>query len=287
MNLTKNLLIEKKYKEVQTPLILNYMQAIPFMTNESQQNQVKLQGPSGEVLILRGDSTIALVIGNVLPSFENSIRLFYDEPNFTHDFEKRIINEVRQMGVEILQKSSSDAIFTEAFTLAITIAQMLCGENILIEISNATGLTNVISKLVDGDSKKLDALKYYLTRKNTREAVKILSDTTLGEMAQQVVETLLTAPRNRNFYLTDMATLEAFTPISQWLTNIQETLASFSSLDINFDPALTVDKPYYTGETFKIYDTKRHRTLITGGTYGFEPYGINGCGFSILMGGTA
>lgn len=288
MNPTKVYLEEKEYKEVQTPLILNYTQAIPYMTTETQQRQVKLQGPSGEMLILRGDSTIALVIGDVLEPFDDSYRLYYDEPNFSHDFDKRIISEVRQVGVEILEKKATQSHFTEAFTLAITMAQRLCGDNIRIEVSHASGLTDVISKLVNGDSKKLELLMYYLNRKNTREAVKIMSETALGEIAQQLVETGLTTPRTLSACIADMATIDAFEPIFQWLLNLQKSLEAFpiNNIEINFDPAFIVDKPYYTGETFKIYDTKRHVTLITGGTYRFDAYDISGCGFSILGGGT-
>ena len=202
---------------------------------------------------------------------------------------------MRQVGVEILEKKATQSHFTEAFTLAITMAQRLCGDDIRIEVSHASGLTDVISKLVNGDSKKLELLMYYLNRKNTREAVKILSETTLGEMAQQLVETGLTTPRTLSACIADMATIDAFIPIYQWLLNLQKSIEPFlncnndndtnSFIDINFDPAFIVDKPYYTGETFKIYDTKRHVTLITGGTYRFDTYDISGCGFSILGGG--
>ena len=203
---------------------------------------------------------------------------------------------MRQVGVEILEKKATQSHFTEAFTLAITMAQRLCGDNIRIEVSHASELTDVISKLVNGDSKKLELLMYYLNRKNTREAVKILSETVLGDTAQQFVETGLTTPRTLRACIADMATIDAFEPIYQWLLNLQKSIEPFlkcnndndnnTFIDINFDPAFTVDKPYYTGETFKIYDTKRHVTLITGGTYRFDAYDISGCGFSILGGGT-
>lgn len=298
LNTIKALLEEKQYTQVHTPLILNYTQAIPFMTTATQQSQVKLQGPSGEMLTLRGDSTIALVIGDVMKSFdqldtESNVRLFYDEANFSHDFEKRVISEVRQVGVEVVEKSSTQSIgskssigqtqnntFTEAFNLAIDIAQRLCGSDIRIEVSHATGLKTVISNLVNGDEKKRDALMYYLNRKNIREAVKILCDTDLGASAKQVVERLLTMPSELDAYIAEVAPYEAFEPINQWLLNVRAT-----SNALNFDPSLIVDKPYYTGETFVIYDTKRHMTLITGGTYRFDTYGISGCGFSIRDGG--
>lgn len=293
MNTIKALLEEKQYTQVHTPLILNYTQAIPFMTTATQQSQVKLQGPSGEMLTLRGDSTIALVIGDVMNSIEqknseSSVRLFYDESNFSHDFEKRVISEVRQVGVEVIEKSAIGEMesthsntFSEAFTLAVDIAQKLCGSDMRIEISHATVLKTVISNLVDGDEKKLDTLTYYLNRKNGREAVKILSDTDLGASAQHLVERLLTMPSELDAYITESALYEAFAPINQWLLDIRATSAV-----LNFDPNLIIDKPYYTGETFAIYDTKRHTTLITGGTYRFDTYGISGCGFSIRDGGT-
>lgn len=304
MNSTKVYLEEKDYKEVQTPLILNYTQAIPFMTPETRQRQVKLQGPTGEMLILRGDSTIALVIGDVLEPFDDSYKLYYDESNFIHDFEKQVIREVRQVGVEILEKKTAKSHFAEAFTLAITMAQRLCGDNIRIEVSHASELTDVISKLVNGDAKKLESLIYFLNRKNTKEAVKILSESVLGKSAQQLVEKGLTTPRALDAYISDIAMIEGFEAIYQWLLNLQKSIEPFMNCDnfsntdtnidsstnflveINFDPSFTVDKPYYTGETFKIYDTKRHVTLITGGTYRFDAYDISGCGFSILDGGT-
>jgi len=302
MNTIKALLEEKQYTQVHTPLILNYTQAIPFMTTATQQSQVKLQGPSGEMLTLRGDSTIALVIGDVMKSLdqldpESTVRVFYDEANFSHDFEKRVISEVRQVGVEVIEKSSIGGTpsigpnpsigqaqpnaFSEAFNLAIDIAQKLCGSDIRIEVSHATGLKTVISNLVNGDEKKQDALMYYLNRKNSREAVKILNDTDLGASAKQVVERLLTLPCELDAYIAEVAPYEAFEPINQWLLNVRTTTEA-----LNFDPSLIVDKPYYTGETFVIYDTKRHMTLITGGTYRFDTYGISGCGFSIREGGT-
>ncbi len=301
MNTIKDLLEQKQYTQVQTPLILNYTQAIPFMTTATQQSQVKLQGPSGEMLTLRGDSTIALVIGDVMKSLdqldsESTVRLFYDESNFSHDFEKRVISEVRQVGVEVIEKSSiggtpsigpnpsigqtQNNTFSEAFNLAINIAQRLCGSDIRIEVSHATGLKTVITNLVKGDEKKRDALMYYLNRKNIREAVKILSDTELGTSAKQVVERLLTMPSKLDAYIAEVAPYKAFEPINQWLLNIRA-----KSDGLNFDPSLIVDKPYYTGETFVIYDTKRHMSLITGGTYRFDTYGISGCGFSIRDGG--
>lgn len=299
LNTIKALLEEKQYTQVYTPLILNYTQAIPFMTTATQQSQVKLQGPSGEMLTLRGDSTIALVIGDVMKSFdqfdnESNVRLFYDEANFSHDFEKRVINEVRQVGVEVIEKLPKKSIgskssigqtqnntFSEAFNLAILIAERLCGSDIRIEVSHATGLKTVISNLVKGDDKKQNALVYYLNRKNIREAVKILSDTDLGLSAQQVVERLLTMPSELDAYIAEVAPYEAFEPINQWLLNVRANADG-----LNFDPSLNIDKPYYTGETFVIYDTKRHMTLITGGTYRFDTYGISGCGFSIRDGGT-
>lgn len=286
LNTIKALLEEKQYTQVHTPLILNYTQAIPFMTTATQQSQVKLQGPSGEMLTLRGDSTIALVIGDVMKSFdqldtESTVHLFYDEANFCHDFDKRVISEVRQVGVEVIEKSKTqNNTFSEAFNLAIDIAQRLCGSDIRIEVSHATGLKTVISNLVNGDEKKRDALMYYLNRKNIREAVKILCDTDLGASAKQVVERLLTMPSELDAYIAEVAPYEAFEPINQWLLNVRAT-----SDALNFDPSLIVDKPYYTGETFVIYDTKRHMTLITGGTYRFDTYGISGCGFSIRDGG--
>ena len=57
MNAITQLLNQNGYKQIQTPLILDYTLSIPFMTVETQQKQVKLQGPSGEMLTLRGDST--------------------------------------------------------------------------------------------------------------------------------------------------------------------------------------------------------------------------------------
>lgn len=286
MNTIKALLEEKQYTQVHTPLILNYTQAIPFMTTATQQSQVKLQGPSGEMLTLRGDSTIALVIGDVMKPFdqldsESTVRLYYDEANFSHDFDKRVISEVRQVGVEVIEKSKTQSnTFSEAFDLAIDIAQKLCGSDIRIEVSHATGLKTVISNLVKGDEKKQDALMYYLNRKNSREAVKILSDTDLGLSAKQVVERLLTMPSELDAYIAEVAPYEAFAPINQWLLNVRAKADG-----LNFDPSLIIDKPYYTGETFVIYDTKRHVTLITGGTYRFDTYGISGCGFSIRDGG--
>ena len=182
---------------------------------------------------------------------------------------------------EVIEKSKTQSnTFSEAFDLAIDIAQKLCGSDIRIEVSHATGLKTVISNLVKGDEKKQDALMYYLNRKNSREAVKILSDTDLGLSAKQVVERLLTMPSELDAYIAEVAPYEAFAPINQWLLNVRAKADG-----LNFDPSLIIDKPYYTGETFVIYDTKRHVTLITGGTYRFDTYGISGCGFSIRDGG--
>ncbi len=266
MTAITQLLKENGYKQVQTPLILDYTLSIPFMTVETQQKQVKLQGPSGEMLALRGDSTIALVICDVLKNVTpaSTHRIYYDEPNFYQDFEKRVIAEVRQVGIEIISKQDKTG-FVEALNLAINLAQIVCGPNILVEISHAALLRQVIDHLADGDEKKYDALVYYLNRKNTREVLKLLSD----------FESIVS-----------LESLESFQPILNWLKEIQLAIRGtqregLPAVSVHFDPALIVDKPYYTGETFKIYDTKRHINIITGGSYHFDTYGVSGCGFSI------
>jgi|GEM_PF-3933288 len=284
------------YNQIQTPLILNHTHSMPFMTVETQQKQVKLQGLNGEMLALRGDSTIALILCGVVKNIDPSSthRIYYDEPNFYQDFDKRVIAEVRQVGVEIIS-NQNETDFVEVLGLAIAIAQKVCGPQILVEISHATLLKQVINRIADDDAKKYEALLYYLNRKNTREALKQLNDSSSFDTVKIMIEELLTTPKSLDECIYRLASLntiasieliESFQPILNWLTNIQSEIKGmlsedFGTVSMHFDPALIIDKPYYTGETFKIYDTKRHVNIITGGTYRFDTYDVNGCGFSI------
>ena len=291
INITE-LLKQKGFIQVETPLFMDYAKVLPFMSEDTQNSQVKLQGPRGETLVLRGDSTISLIVGDVLKSkpTQSPRCIFYDEPNYTYDFEKLMIRENRQVGIEILSDNAKAA-FRESFSLAVEIARLTCGDDMLIEISQAAGLKAVVSTLLQGNLKKMDEWMYFLSRKNTREIEKILRATQTLDADCERISKLLTSPRDIGAFIAETNGIQAFEPMRLWLKSVQETLQETmqnnisTKLDIDFEPLLTVEKPYYTNETFTIYDTKRHTAFITGGTYRFDVYGICGCGFSIQTGG--
>jgi ATP phosphoribosyltransferase regulatory subunit HisZ len=90
-------ILEKAFKRIQTPTLLPLKTIEPFVHPDHHGQIAKMISPSGEVLALRYDSTLSLVVSEGVKK-QNSV--YYMEPKFSFDFNKNRVEETMQIGIE-------------------------------------------------------------------------------------------------------------------------------------------------------------------------------------------
>ena len=90
-------ILEKAFKRIQTPTLLPLKTIEPFVHPDHHGQIAKMVSPSGEVLALRYDSTLSLVVSE---GAKKQNRVYYMEPKFSFDFNKNRVVETMQIGIE-------------------------------------------------------------------------------------------------------------------------------------------------------------------------------------------
>lgn len=273
---------EKGFERISTPMFLPFQKVLPYLSSESVNHQVKVQGPKGETLLMRGDSTVAMVVSECLSQVSkgSDTRIYYDEPHFQYDFEKQVIREDRQLGLEVVSSNVQSAL-EESLQYAVHIAELKCEKKILLEVGLPSVMADVIKAIALETQVDVDQLLYYLKRKNVYEVSKLLKKGQRSSQELELIAQLLTSPRNIEIFIDESKNIDILLPIRRRLAQMPQ----IRGVQVEFEPSILVDRPYYSHVTFKIYDTERHETFISGGTYDFDAYGISGCGFSVQLGG--
>ena len=277
---------EKRFIKIKTPMFLPFLKVLPYLSEENVNAQVKVQGPKGETLLMRGDTTVAMVVGECIDSLtdRSTARVFYDESHFQYDFEKQDIREDRQIGLEVIGSNVQNA-FSETLGYAIELASMTCETNTLVEVSLPFQMLEVIEQIASETHIKAEQLMYYVKRKNVHEVTKLLKTAATVfqniDINLEMLSRLLTTPCDVSTFIAESERIPVLKPIQNSLLQ----MAQISGVRIEYNPTITVDKPYYSQATFKIYDTEKHEAFISGGSYRFEDYGLSGCGFSVQLGG--
>ena len=273
---------EKGFERISTPMFLPFPKVLPYLSSESVNHQVKVQGARGETLLMRGDSTVAMVVSECLNQVKTRsvIRVYYDEPHFQYDFEKQGICEDRQLGLEVISTDIKSAL-EETLHYAIQIAEMRCEKKMLVEVGLPSAMAEVIESIALESQIDVDPLMYFLKRKNVYEVSKLLKKGRRSPQELELIVQLLTSPRNIEIFIQESKNLDILMPIRSRLIQLPQIIG----IKAEFEPSIMVDRPYYSHVTFKIYDTELHEAFISGGTYDFDAYGISGCGFSVQLGG--
>ena len=274
-------ILEKAFKRIQTPTLLPLKTIEPFVHPDHHGQIAKMISPSGEVLALRYDSTLSLVVSEGVKK-QNSV--YYMEPKFSFDFNKNRVEETMQIGIERFMTQADlldDRRYFEMVALAEELASSICEGPFITEVSHTDGLDSLIGVMTLSSSETLK-LKHYISRKNKQQSQKLMIKNRIAVDAQQQLLALMDCRGSYDEVLSKLVELSPPIGILNWVRTL-EGLEKQSKGKLVIEPTASDRLGYYRGNTFKIYDILNHREIISGGCYAFDAFDVKGVGFSIYL----
>lgn len=274
-------ILEKEFERIQTPTLLPLKDIEPFIHPDHHGQIAKMISPSGDVLALRYDSTLSLVVSE---SAKKQKSVYYMEPKFSFDFNKNCVVETMQIGIERFTTEKDrchDSRYFEMVSLAEELAQSLCEGPFITEVSHTDGLDSLIGTMALSNSETLK-LKHTISRKNKQQSQKLMTKNKIDLEAQQKLLALMDCRGSYVEVLSKMVKLSPPEGVLAWVRTL-EALDRQSKGQLVIEPTASDRLGYYRGNTFKIYDISSHREIISGGCYAFDAFGVEGVGFSIYL----
>ncbi len=247
----------------------------------TKQRIVKLMNPLGEVLVLRPDVTTSIA-SKIVPLLktEEELKLFYYATTFNVGTQGKIESR-KQFGIEWFNAPNTAE--KAVLALIVSIVESL-NLPYIIELGSEEFLNTLIRQL---ELPKADEthLKTMIAYKDSSGLNTWLKTQSLPNTIREVLEKLFSFRGCFN----DLAKLidsQTFPEaLSQSLTELYQTMASFQDQPLRFDLSMISEFEYYTGVRFKVYIENVPKTVLKGGRYlAVNPYGheeVSAIGFTM------